>query len=303
VLRNRFRLDTPPEREKPIDFPGILLFASSITCVMVALTSLGSSAAALGSPVFWGLLVGCLAIGWLFVRQEQRAPDPMLDFRVTVRPPFLQVNLYNLVYGMGIFSVMSFVPYYAETKFGMSPAETGLLLTPRSIMMIVMSTVASVWLLKYGYRWPMVVGTSIVVVGLLVLGLLGDGLQLGPLSIGPFVMIALSMMLAGFGMGTAAPASNNAGIALLPRQAATIAGLRAMIRSLGGVLGQGIIVVVMEFAPNRTTGLQYAFVGFGCLLLLSVPIVLTIPDAAREQHRKREAEAEAAPQAVALDGR
>src|SRR3984893_6556554 len=303
LLRDRFLLDKPPLREKPIDYPGIVLFASSITCVMVALTSLGSSAAALGTPFFWGLLVGSVAIGWLFVRQEQRAPDPMLDFRVTVRPPFLQVNLYNLVYGMGIFSVMSFVPYYAETKFGMSPAETGLLLTPRSIMMIVMSTVASVWLLRDGYRLPIVVGTSIVVVGLLVLGFLSDGLQLGRLSVGPFAMIAVAMTLSGLGMGTAAPASNNAGIALLPRQAATIAGLRAMIRSLGGVLGQGLIVVVMEFAPNRTTVLQYAFVGFEFLLLLSVPIVLTIPDAVRDQKIKREAEAEASPQAVALDGR
>jgi EmrB/QacA subfamily drug resistance transporter len=301
LLRNRFGLDKPPEREKPIDYPGILLFASSITCVMVALTSLGSSAAALSTPFFWALLVGCVVIGWVFVRQEKRAPDPMLDFAIAVHPPFLQVNLYNLVYGMGIFSVMSFVPYYAETKFFMTPAETGRLLTPRSIMMIVMSTVASVWLLKYGYRWPMVVGTSIVVVGLLVLGFLSEGLRVGPVEVGPFVMIAVSMMLAGFGMGTAAPASNNAGIALLPRQAATIAGLRAMIRSLGGVLGQGLIVVVMEFAPDRATGLQYAFVGFGCLLLLSVPIVLTIPDSAREQRRKRDAEA--APAAVVLEAR
>jgi len=74
-----------------------------------------------------------------------------------------------------------------------------------------------------------------------------------------------------------------------------------MIRSLGGVLGQGLIVVVMEFAPNRTTGLQYAFVSFGFLLLLSVPIVLTIPDSAREQRRKRDEE-EAVP-AVALEAR
>jgi hypothetical protein len=83
-------------------------------------------------------------------------------------------------------------------------------------------------------------------------------------------------------MGLAAPASNNAGIAMLPRQAAAIAGLRAMIRSLGGVIGQGIIVVVMEFAPSRTLGLQYAFVGFGLLLLVALPIVLTIPEAPRQ---------------------
>jgi hypothetical protein len=71
----------------------------------------------------------------------------------------------------------------------------------------------------------------------------------GTLGLAPFWAILVSMTLSGAGMGTAAPAANNAGIALLPRQAAAIAGLRAMIRSLGGVLGQGLIVVIMEFAP------------------------------------------------------
>src|SRR3981081_4842070 len=88
------------------------------------------------------------------------------------------------------------------------------------------------------------------------------GLHIGPVSLAPFGVIMVSMTPAGAGMGPAAPASNNAGIALLPRQAAAIAGLRAMIRSLGGVLGQGLIVVTMEFAPERTVGLRYDFAGF-----------------------------------------
>jgi EmrB/QacA subfamily drug resistance transporter len=300
LLRKRLFLDKPPERQKPIDYPGIVLFATSIASLMIALTSLGSDAHALSTWPFWVLVFLCMSIGWLFVRQEHRAVDPMLDFTIAVRPPFLQVNLYNLLYGMGIFSVMAFVPYFAETRFGMTPAQSGLLLTPRSVLMIVMSTVASVWFLKYGYRWPMVIGTSIVTVGLLLIGLASDGLQVGPLSLEPFWVIMVSMTLAGAGMGTAAPASNNAGIALMPRQAAAIAGLRAMIRSLGGVLGQGIIVVIMEFAPERTIGLRYSFAGFGLLLLLSLPIVLTIPDSARDQRRKR-AEEENEPSAAVLE--
>ncbi|MCA1645080.1 MAG: MFS transporter [Chloroflexi bacterium] len=299
LLRKRFFLDKPPERQKPIDYPGILLFATSIASLMIALTSLGSDAQALGTAYFWGLLVLSVTIGWLFVRQERRASDPMLDFAIAVRPPFLQVNLYNVLYGMGIFSVMSFVPYFAETRYGMTPAESGLLLTPRSVLMIVTSTVASVWLLKYGYRWPMVYGTAVVTAGLLLIGLASDGLAIGWLSLPPFWVILVAMTLAGAGMGTSAPASNNAGIALMPRQAAAIAGLRAMIRSLGGVLGQGIIVVVMEFAPDRTTGLRYSFVGFGLLLLLSLPIVLTIPDSASALRRKR-AEDEADPSTAVL---
>jgi EmrB/QacA subfamily drug resistance transporter len=278
LLRDRFSLDPPPSQEKPIDYVGIGLFAAAITGLLIALTSLGSDAAVLRTPLFWGLLVLCAVAGWLFVQQERRAPDPMLDFEISIKRPFLQVNLYNLLYGMGIFSVMAFVPYFAETKFFLTPVESGLVLTPRSVMLIVMSTLASIWLLRYGYRRAMVVGTSVVTVGLLLLGLAADSLHLGPIPLAPVVLIGLAMTLAGTGMGLAAPASNNAGIAMRPRKAAGIAGLRAMIRSLGGVLGQGIIVVVMEFSPSRTVGLQYAFVGFGLLLLVSIPVILTIPE-------------------------
>src|SRR6202048_192570 len=92
LLRKRLFLDKPPEKEKPIDYPGILLFATSIASLMIALTSLGSAATIVRSVYFWGLLLLSLAVGWLFVRQEKRAPDPMLDFAIAVRPPFLQVN-------------------------------------------------------------------------------------------------------------------------------------------------------------------------------------------------------------------
>jgi hypothetical protein len=76
-----------------------------------------------------------------------------------------------------------------------------------------------------------------------------------------------------------------------------------MIRSLGGVLGQGIIVVIMEFAPERTLGLRYSFVGFGLLLLLSLPIVLTIPDSARDLRRKRAEEEAVGPPTILEPGR
>ncbi len=299
LLRNRFAVDKPPAREKPIDFVGIVLFAASISSLMIALTSLGSDASALYGVQFWALLVGFVVLGWFFVRQERRAVDPMLDFGITVRRPFLQVNLYNFLYGMGLFSVMAFVPYYAETKYFMTPAQSGLLLTPRSIMMIVMSTIAAVWLLPYGYRKPMIIGVSIAVVGLLLLGLEPDNVQIGPLALSPFWQIALSMTLCGIGMGTSAPAANNSGIALLPRLAASMAALRAMIRSLGGVLGQGLVVVMMEFAPSHTIGLQHAFVAFGLLLFLCVPVVLTIPELGAVARRKERADT---PAAAVLEG-
>jgi EmrB/QacA subfamily drug resistance transporter len=279
VLRRRWSLDKQPVERKPIDYSGIVLFASSISALMIALTTLGSDTTILRSPLFWGLLVLFVFLGWLFVRQEKRAADPMLDFAISIKPPFLQVNLFNLLYGMGLFSVLAFVPYYAETRFGLTPAETGLLLTPRSIMMIVMSTIASIWLLKYGYRKPMIAGTVTITMGLLVVGVGTDPAVLTRWDLSPFLLIVGGMTLCGMGMGTAAPAANNAGIALAPRQAGAIAGLRAMIRSLGGVLGQGLVVVIMEFAPTRATGLQYAFVGFGLLLLLAIPVIMVIPEA------------------------
>jgi EmrB/QacA subfamily drug resistance transporter len=285
-----------PDRQaarRTIDVFGTALFAISIVAFLVALTLLGNAPSFLSSPVFWLLLLGSVLVLAAFVWQEKRASDPIMDLRLVVRQPFLVVNLFGLLTGACFMGFFSFIPYYATVQYGMGPLESGAILTPRSLTMIVVSTTTSFMLSRLGYRLPMLLGMGCVTVALLLLGQDLSGLRLGTFAIHPLLPLLSIMALSGLGMGMLIPASNNAALDLMPRRAAVIAGLRGLFNSTGGVVGTAIIVLWLAFSPDKAAGLQAVFSVLGLIMLVSIPLVLLIPDRARER-RLADARAERA---------
>ena len=52
------------------------------------------------------------------------------------------------------------VPLYAVSLYGLSTLDSGLILTPRSVGMLAASAVTSFYLVRWGYRWPMLIGMA-----------------------------------------------------------------------------------------------------------------------------------------------
>jgi MFS family permease len=181
---------------------------------------------------------------------------------------------------MGFFS---FIPYYATVQYGMGPLESGAILTPRSLVMIPVSMTTSFMLARLGYRKPMLLGIICIACTLFLLGLGIGGLQIGPFTVDALVPLLFTMALSGIGMGLLIPASNNAGLDLLPRRAAVIAGLRGLFNSTGGVVGTAIIVVWLSLSPDKAAGLRTVFSVLAVLMVLTIPLVFLIPDRARER--------------------
>jgi MFS family permease len=86
-------------------------------------------------------------------------------------------------------------------------------------------------------------------------------------------------------MGLLVPSSNNAGLDLLPQRAAVISGIRGLFRSTGGVIGTAIIVLWLELSPDKADGMRTIFTALAVLMLLTMPLVLLIPDGARDRRR------------------
>ncbi len=298
VLRRLWR----PEVRKPqrIDVVGALTFAGAIFCLLAALTALGNDPRLVGTPVFWGLLALSALLVGIFWMHERRVDDPLVDPALVARPPFLTVNIYNLVFGACVFSFFSFVPYYAVVQFGMSPVESGAVLTPRSLVMSVTATLTSFFLIRLGYRLPMALGIGLISLSLFLVGRGWSELAVDGLRMGAFGLLALEMGLAGLGMGLAAPAANNAVLDLMPERAGAITGLRGMFRSTGGILGTALVVLILDLVPDRAAGMRAIFTGAAGLLAgVVLPLVFLIPDSARE--RGRAGKPRAVPEAVPHD--
>jgi EmrB/QacA subfamily drug resistance transporter len=285
VLAMLARRVRQPERtvRAPIDVAGAALFAGAILCMLTALTLLGEDPSYWRTPPFWALLgAGALSLV-AFVWQERRAADPILDPSVVLRRPFPAVNAYNFLFGASVFGFFSFIPYYATVQYGMTPAQSGAILTPRSLVMMATAAFASFLLLRFGYRLPMMGGMLLVASSLLLLSRGWTSLTIAGVELGPFVVLAIEVALAGLGMGLAAPASNNAALDLWPERAALITGIRGMFRSTGGVLGTALIVLWLEASPDKAAGMRTIFVVLAAVLLTTLPLALLIPDSARQR--------------------
>src|SRR5207244_8367531 len=135
---------------------------------------------------------------------------PVIDPSLVARNPFLAVNVYNFLYGICVWGFFSFIPYYALLQFGMTPIESGAVLTPRSLAMMVTATGSSFLLMRYGYRVPMLAGMGMTVLTLVLLSRGDTAFTLLGLSVGPFWLLAAEVALGGVGLGLAGPASNHA---------------------------------------------------------------------------------------------
>ena len=285
VIAREARAEVPARqaRRRTIDVLGTALFALTVVGLLSGLTLLGDDPSLVRSPFLWLLFAGSGVLLVLFVVQERRAPDPVVDLSLVTRPPFLVVNVFSILTGACFMGFFSFIPYFATVQYGMGPMESGAILTPRSLVMIAVSTGTSFLLYRIGYRLPMLAGIACVAGALLLLGQGIDGLALGPIQTGPVVPLLLMMALSGLGMGMLIPASNNAGLDLLPQRAAVVSGIRGLFNSTGGVIGTAIIVLWLELSPDKAAGLRTIFTVLGVMMIATAPLALLIPDAASER--------------------
>jgi MFS family permease len=227
----------------------------------------------------------------LFIRQERRALEPVIDLGLVTKHPFLVVNIFNFLFGALVFGSFQFIPYFAGVQYGMSTFESGAVLTPRSLTMIVVSACTSFFIIKLGYRVPIVLGMLGMIASMLIIGQGWDGLALGVVTLGPFGVLAVTTGLSGVAMGLFMPSSNNAALDLLPDRVGVVAGLRQFFRQVGGMIGTAGIVVALSLSSDKAAGMREIYIVLGLLLLVTIPLAFLIPDAARER-RQRAATAE-----------
>ena len=263
-----------PSVRKPgahTDFVGLLLLAMSILSLMFAITLLGNGhTRPWSAQVLVGALV-CVSSGVGFARRSKTVEVPIIPVGLIGGRGFLLMNGLNFIYGSCVLGISSIIPLYAQERYHISILKSGSLLTARAIGAMVIATGASVALKKTGYRLPMLVGLFFIAVSFAMTAS-------HPLIFGAFWWLAIATGLSGLAFGLAAPATNNAILALAPDHVGAITGLRGVFRQSGSILGVSIATTLAARSamPGRT--LSFFFVGITTVLLATLPFVLRVPE-------------------------
>jgi EmrB/QacA subfamily drug resistance transporter len=263
--------------KRQMDMAGAGLFIGFLFALLVGLSSMGNIETAM-SWVLVGLLFIVSAIFMiLFIRHEGKAQDPIIDLKILREKPFAAANIFNFIYGFCIFGILPFVPFYAVSVYSMSTLESGVILTPRSIGTIIMSAVVSVSLVRWGYRWPMIIGNIFIAISLLLLGSEFSGIDMLGVQSSSLVLLLLIMATCGLGIGVVAPAANNACIELMPQRVATIMGIRGMFRQSGGAIGVALTSLLLHNIGDLALGFRIVFYSVALLMLMVIPVIFAMP--------------------------
>ncbi|GAC1338455.1 MAG: MDR family MFS transporter [Acetobacteraceae bacterium] len=219
---------------RKVDVPGAVLFAVAVASLMAGLTELGASsqAALIAAAV-------CAVSTVLFVLQERRAAEPMVDFALWTRRPIATANAATLLSGMAIIGLSAFLPMYVQGVLNRSALVAGFTLTAMSFGWPVGAILAAKGFHRVGLRAVFLFGGALLPVGAFLILQLRPGLSPAVAGIGSLVM--------GLGMGllsTAAIVIVQGSVGWAERSAATASNVFS--RNLGSTFGATLMGGVLN---------------------------------------------------------
>ena len=149
-----------PVRRRPFDTVGFALTAVSIACLVYGMDLTGGQNA--NWAVAGGLLVAGLAVGVFAVRHARRHATPLIDFSPLRIATFGATSLDGSLLRLSINMVPFLLPLLFQVGFGLSAVTSGLLVLSVFAGNLVMKTVTTPTVRRFGFR-RVLVGNGILV--------------------------------------------------------------------------------------------------------------------------------------------
>jgi len=172
---------------------------------------------------------------------ERRDGQPIIAPSLFKNSIFAVSTLVTFIFGMGLFGAVFFIPLYVQGVVGSSATNSGLVLTPLTLTLVVASIVSGQLVSRLGkYKWLAIIGMLISVGGALLL------LRLDVKSDNTDVLLALLVfgLGMGFGMSLYTLIVQNA----IPNKIGQATAALTFFRSIGGTIALAAMGSVLNAA-------------------------------------------------------
>jgi MFS family permease len=151
------------KKKQMIDYAGILVFASSMTSLLYALTVLKEQNQ-LTSSVIWLFaiaLIGIVLFGWI----EMKAKEPMLPLSLFKVHILTISNLAGFLLGFILVTTTFYIPLWAQGVTHLNATYSGIAIMPMSITWPLAGILTGRWLAHTSFGRIALIGTAIIFAG------------------------------------------------------------------------------------------------------------------------------------------
>jgi EmrB/QacA subfamily drug resistance transporter len=233
------------ETHAGLDVPGLLTSALGLFALTYALIEANNygwgSARIVGSFV-----VAAVALAAFYVL-ERRQRAPMLDLTLFRSGTYVGANLVVLLVALAMFGVFFFVSLYMQNILGYSAVQAGAAFLPMTLMVIAVAPIAGKASDRFGSRWLMTAGMTLLGIQLLYFSQLSQDAT--------FFTLLPALLIGGLGMSlTMTPSAAAATRAVPVDKAGVGSAVLNACRQVGGSVGIALMgaIVASRAGGERT---------------------------------------------------
>jgi predicted MFS family arabinose efflux permease len=249
-----------------LDIPGIVLFAGTITSLLLFLSSLKA-------PTWW-LLPVIVILAAALLSWERRASRPLIDVRMLGKNrPLQRTYLRQMLVALGIYASLYGTSQWMEQSAHLSASAVGLILLPLSGLSIIIARVVSG---RGWVRWPLILaGVALILTAGVMLLITRQS--------GVLVLIGMSLLL-GFTNGFSSFANQAALYVQAPAEEMAVAsGLYRTFAYIGAIFSASLIGITYRSAATDggLHALAWVLGGIGVAVVLLAVLDKSIPQVAK----------------------
>ena len=262
LSRNFFRqaLHEKPATGLGFDWPGSLLMAGGLGCLVFALTGR-----------LW-LMAPALVFLALFLWWEARTSQPLIDLKLFADRFFAAGCAMVALQNLAMYALLFQLPYLLKLLYEWGPERSGPFMTAFMVSMMIGSGLGGRVAERIGVRATCVGSSLISVAGLYWLASLGPGEE--------SLHVIGGLVLAGAGLGLANGPSQSAAMGTVDnRQSGIASGVLSTCRYLGGIVGVSILGLLLSTADAVPSLADYhlALMIFAGSFLVAAAVALRLP--------------------------
>ncbi|GAA5144795.1 DHA2 family efflux MFS transporter permease subunit [Pseudonocardia eucalypti] len=208
-----------------------------------------------GYRVLLLVTVGVLLLA-LFVVIELEVTDPLLDVRALRNLAMVNSLVLIALMSIGLFAVSFYVPVFLQEGQGLTALNTGFVLLPQGLVMMVCMPLAGRISDRFGARWPAVFGLAVSGIGLLMLCNVNPDMTRGE--------FIAALMFRAVGPGVAMMPITTSGISALPAHLSGAgSAMNQLVQRVSAALGLALLTAMStgqqaQLMADRSALLQAA---------------------------------------------
>ncbi|WP_394548772.1 DHA2 family efflux MFS transporter permease subunit [Priestia aryabhattai] len=233
--------DIQPPKDVKVHIPSVVTSLAGMGLLLYGFSEAGNDGWT--DSVVLSTIIGGTVLLIIFVLQQIKSEKPLLDMRVFKYNIFSLSNIISIAITISMYAGMFLLPIYLQNIRGYSAFDSGLLLLPGALVMLVMSPISGTLFDKVGPR-------PLAIVGMLITSI--STFEFTKLTMDtPFNHILAIYIIRSFGMSLLMMPIMTAGLNQLPQRLSSHGtSMSNTLRQVSGSIGISLMTTIFT---NRTT--------------------------------------------------